>query len=59
MIKVIFTNGREAHFHGEDYTHNAEHKMFFVVTPNKKRIMLPDRNVKCIGIWDKEKNEFK
>lgn len=32
--------------------------MFFINTPSMKRIMIPDHCVACIGIYDKEKNEF-
>lgn len=58
MIKVIYTDGSETNFHGSDFTHNSEHKMFFIETPGKKRIMIPDHCVACVGVWDKEKNEF-
>lgn len=58
MVKVFFTNGDEATFAGDDFTHNAEHKMFFIQTPGNKRVMIPDYAVSCIGIWDEEKQSF-
>lgn len=54
MVKVVFVFGNEVIFNSNDFTHNAEHRIFFVKTPNKKRIMLPDHAVECIGLCDEE-----
>lgn len=59
MVKVIFTDGSQANLNGHDFTHDAEHKLFLIVAPGMKRIMIPDHCVACVGIWDEEKNEFK
>ena len=59
MIKVIFTDGSEMNFHGNECTHNFEHKTFFIPTEEGNRIIIPDHSVRCVGVWDKEKNEFK
>lgn len=58
MVKVIYTNGTEANFHGSEFEHNVEHRMFFIISPGRKRIMIPDHCVACVGIWDKDENEF-
>lgn len=60
MIKVIYTNGVEANFHGYYFEHNPDHKMFIIppLSVNGKHIMIPDHSVACIGAWDKEKEEF-
>ena len=58
MIKVIYTNGTEANFHGKAFTHNAQHKMFFIPTIELPLVQIPDHCVACIGIWDKENEEF-
>jgi len=48
-VKVIFTNGTSEIFDAENYQHNQEHRMFYVIV-GKNRIMIPDRNVRSVGI---------
>lgn len=58
MVKVIYTNGTEAVFNSSAFQHNTEHRMFFVETPGRNRIMIPDHCVACIGIYDEKCNNF-
>ena len=58
MVKVIFTSGREANFHGSDFTANSEGTLFFIPNRQHPTIMIPAASVECIGIWDKEEGEF-
>lgn len=59
MVKVIFTDGSEMNFHSADFRHQPEARRFIIEQPNSKyRVFVPDSNVKCCGVWDKEKGEF-
>lgn len=58
MVKVIYTNGKEANFHGKAFVHNAAHKMFFIPSFDTPIVQIPDHCVACIGIWDKDNDEF-
>ena len=58
MIKVIFTNGKEAYFHGTEFQYNATRKMFIIPNIAHATVIIPAASVKCIGIWDKEEGEF-
>jgi len=58
LIKVIFTDGREMNFHGNAFTHNAAHKMFYIPSFDVPLVQIPDHCVSCIGVYDKVNNEF-
>ena len=58
MVKVIYTDGTEKEFNSSAFQHNTEHRIFFVETPARNRIMIPDHCVACIGIWDELNSEF-
>ena len=58
VVKVIYTNGTEMLFRAYDLLHNLERKMFFVETPARKIIMIPEHCVACIGFWDERNGKF-
>lgn len=48
MIQVTYRDGSIERFDTEQFSHDREHKMFFVRTEHNK-IMIPDETVKVIG----------
>lgn len=60
MVKFIFTDNTEMKFHGTDCKHQPNYGRFLVTQPDSGyAVIIPERNVKICGVWDKEKNEFK
>lgn len=57
MVKVIFTDGSEMNFHGENLI-NAGTAILIYQNDEYKPVIIPARNVKVCGVWDKEKGEF-
>ena len=48
-VKVVYLDGSSEIFKAQTYQHNREHKMFFVEI-GKNRLMIPDANVRSIGM---------
>ncbi len=59
MVKVIFTDGSEMNFHGESVLSTGSVINIFQNENEYKPVLIPMHNVKCCGVWDKEKGEFK
>lgn len=55
-IRVIFIDGTIMEFDGGTYTHNSEHRCFFVEW--KHRTMIPESSVAVIGTWNPELKRF-
>lgn len=48
-VKVVYLDGSFEIFKARTYQHNKEHRMFYVVVSDN-RIMIPDANVRSIGV---------